>query len=130
MLNFVRSDSQSDAQRRPRPRARGPHRASAPAVRSGDLMNQLLVRIGGPGRAREFHVFECYARVVGETLRTRTMPERLVGSTLFIQVASSALAHELTLLRGEILTRMAREIGADVVTELRTRVGRIPAAAG
>jgi hypothetical protein len=99
-------------------------------VRSGDLMNELLVRIGGAGRAHEFHVFEAYARIVGETFRARTMPERLVGSTLFIRVANSALAHELTLLRGEILTRMARQLGADVVTELRTRVGRIPAAAG
>lgn len=88
------------------------------------------MRLGGVGRAREFRVFECYGRAVGETFRARTMPERLAGTTLFVRVASSALAHELTLLRGELLTRMARELGPDVVQDLRTRVGRIPSAAG
>jgi hypothetical protein len=93
-------------------------------------MSEVLVRLGGTGRAREFHVFECYGRSVGETFRARTMPERLAGTTLFVRVANSALAHELTLLRGELLMRMARELGPNVVLEVRTRVGRIPSAAG
>jgi hypothetical protein len=42
-----------------------------------------------------------------------------------VRVASSALAHELTLLRAEILARMTAELGPNVVTELRTRVGPI-----
>jgi hypothetical protein len=92
-------------------------------------MGEVLGRLGGSGRALEFRVFDCYTRVVGDTLRTRTLPERLAGATLFIRVASSALAHELTLLRGEILARMAAEIGQGIVLELRTRVGRIPSAA-
>jgi hypothetical protein len=43
-----------------------------------------------------------------------------------VRVATSALAHELTLLRGEIVERMADELGPGVIVELRTRVGRIP----
>ena len=54
------------------------------------------------------------------------MPERITDTTLYVRVATSALAHELTLLRGEILARMARELGPGVILELRTRVGRIP----
>jgi hypothetical protein len=92
-------------------------------------MGEVLGRLGGSGRALEFRVFDCYTRIVGDTLRTRTLPERLAGSTLFIRVASAALAHELTLLRGEILARIAAEIGQGIVVELRTRVGRIPSAA-
>jgi len=112
------------------PRARGPYRPAAPAPsRSADLMGEVLGRLGGTGRALEFRVFECYSRIVGEALRTRTLPERLAAATLFIRVGSSALAHELTLLRGEILERIAAEIGQGIVTELRTRVGRIPSAA-
>ena len=42
-----------------------------------------------------------------------------------MRVATSALAHELTLLRAEILARMAAELGPDVVLELRTRVGAV-----
>ena len=113
-----------------RPRARGPQRPSAPAPsRSADLVGEVLGRLGGAGRALEFRVFDCYTRIIGDTLRTRSMPERLVGTTLFVRAATSALAHELTLLRGEILARIAAEIGQGIVTELRTRVGRIPSAA-
>jgi hypothetical protein len=88
--------------------ARGPHRPSAPApTRSADLVTEVLGRLGGAGRALEFRVFDCFSRVVGDALRTRTMPERLAGTTLFVRATSSALAHELTLLRAEILERMA-----------------------
>jgi hypothetical protein len=112
------------------PTARGPHRPSAPApTRSADLVSEVLGRLGGAGRALEFRVFDCYSRIVGETFRTRTMPERMVGTTLFIRASTSAMAHELTLLRADVLERMAREIGQGIITEIRTRVGRIPSAA-
>src|SRR5450432_2254787 len=106
--------------------ARGPARPAAEApVTSASLMGEVLARVGGSGRAREFRVFECYARVVGEGFRARTRPERLAGTTLIVRVASAALAHELTLLRSEILDRLNAELGPDTVTELRTRVGAL-----
>jgi hypothetical protein len=87
-------------------------------------MGEVLARLGGQGRAREFRVFDCYTRVVGDMLRARSVPDRLAGTTLFVRVASSALAHEVTVLRGQILARMSDELGPGLVTELRTRVGR------
>jgi hypothetical protein len=89
-------------------------------------MGEVLARLGGTGRALEFRVFDCYSRVVGSAFRARSMPERLTGTTLYVRVATSALAHELTLLRAEVLVRMEKELGYGVVAELRTRVGRIP----
>ena len=88
-------------------------------------MGQVLARLGGQGRALEFRVFDCYTRAVGEMLRARTAPERMAGTTLFVRVASSALAHEVTLLRAEIIAKLNAELGADTVTELRTRVGKV-----
>jgi hypothetical protein len=94
-------------------------------VTSANLMGEVLARMGGSGRAREFRVFDCYARVVGEGFRARTRPERLAGTTLIIRVTSAAFAHELTLLRSEILERMTAELGPGTVTEIRTRVGAV-----
>ena len=125
----MRTDPRLHAYRSHRPFARGPQRPSAPATSSADLVGEVLGRLGGSGRALEFRVFDCYARVVGEQLRSRTMPERLVGTTLFVRASTSALAHELTLLRADILERMASEMGQGIVLELRTRVGRIPQSA-
>jgi hypothetical protein len=39
--------------------------------------------------------------------------------------SSSAIAHHLTLLRGEILKKMAPLLPPGMVTDIRTRVGRI-----
>jgi Dna[CI] antecedent, DciA len=126
----MRTDPRLHAYRSHRPFARGPQRPSAPApTSSADLVGVVLGRLGGSGRALEFRVFDCYTRIIGEALRSRSMPERLVGTTLFVRAATSALAHELTLLRAEILERMAAQMGQGIVLELRTRVGRIPASA-
>jgi hypothetical protein len=92
---------------------------------SAALMDQVLARLGGSGRALEFRVFDCYSRSVGEMLRLRSEPERLTGTTLYVRVASSALAHELSVLRRDILDKMARTLGPDVVLELRSRVGTL-----
>jgi hypothetical protein len=105
---------------RPKPRAH-----PGPPETTSELMGQMLARLGGQGRALEFRVFDCYTRVVGELFRARTAPERLAGTTLFVRVTSSALAHEVTLMRGEILARLSAELGAGTVTELRTRVGKV-----
>jgi hypothetical protein len=100
-----------------------------PPETMADLMGGLLSRLGGQGRGLEFRVFESYTRVVGDLLRARTLPERVAGTTLFVRVASSALAHELTLMRAEILEKMALDLGAGTITDLRTRVGAIDASA-
>lgn len=96
-----------------------------PPQTTNDLMGQVLARLGGQGRALEFRVFDCYTRSVGDLLRARTVPERMAGTTLLVRVASSALAHEVTLMRGDIIAKLNAELGAGTVLELRTRVGKI-----
>jgi hypothetical protein len=102
---------------------------TGPPETTADLMGQVLSRMGGQGRALEFRVFDCYTRSVGDLLRARTAPERMTGTTLFVRVATSALAHEVTLMRGEIIAKLNAELGAGTVVELRTRVGKIEAPA-
>jgi len=94
---------------------------------SGQLMDQVLARLGGSGRALEFRVFEAYNATVGTLLRQRTSPEKLRGSMLFVRVGSSAIAHQVALLKGDLLAGLAANLGPGVVTDLRTRVGPLPA---
>ncbi len=90
---------------------------------SAALMGSVLARLGGQGRALEYRVFESYQSTVGDMLRSRTAPERLLGTTLVVRVESSALGHELVMLKGEILVKMNATLGPGVVTDIRTRVG-------
>ena len=107
----------------PRPRSRHTQPESA-----ASLVNAVVAKIGGDSRALEHRVFDGFAVAVGQVLRHRTQAEKLRGTTLFVRVGSSAIAHEVTMLKGEILVRLAEVIGAGVVSDIRTRVGPLSAA--
>jgi hypothetical protein len=101
---------------RPRRRKSEPELASA-------LVSTVVGNIGGSWRGREQRVFLVYAEIGGDFLRKHTRPDSLRDGTLFVRVSSSAIAHHLTLLRGEILQRMAPLLPPGMVTDIRTRVG-------
>lgn len=96
-------------------------RNAAPQT-TGDLVGKYLAKIGGEDRAIEQRVFSCYEAAVGAMFRNKAEPDALRGRTLFVRVSSSALAHEVTMLRRDILARMAATLGPDLVTDIRTRV--------
>lgn len=91
------------------------------------LLPAAMRRMGGEPRVREGRIFAAYERAVGEALRRHTRADALHGSTLFARVNSSALAHQITLLRADILAKMRTDLGDDVPTELRTRIGPLDA---
>jgi predicted nucleic acid-binding Zn ribbon protein len=87
------------------------------------LLPMVVARLGGEGRVLEQRVFAAWPGVVGDLLRRRTRPEALRGKTLIVRVDSSALAHELSLLRAQVLLQLGLQVGPGLVAELRTRVG-------
>jgi predicted nucleic acid-binding Zn ribbon protein len=90
-------------------------------------MAEVVARLGGDQRATEHRVFECFQAVIGPALQTRAQADALRGQTLFVRVTSSALAHELSLLKRTILDQMEARLGPNVVNDLRTRVGPLEA---
>ena len=102
---------------------RQPRRVQEEPETAGDLISGLLSRLGGKGRALEYRVFDAYARAAGDVLASRTSPDSFREGTLFVRTGSSALAHEIVLLRVELLARMEAVLGPGIVKEIRTRVG-------
>lgn len=88
-------------------------------------MAQVMAHMGGHQRANEQQVFAAYDEAVGPRLRLQTCADNLRAGTLYVRVASSAMAHQITLLKGEILARMAERLPPGKVSDLRTRVGKI-----
>jgi hypothetical protein len=104
-------------------RSRPAKRRAGEPESAASLIDAVVSRLGGQARVLEHRVFDAYNAAVGALLRQRTSPERLRGRMLFVRVGSSAIAHQLTLLKGEVLVRMAATLGPGVVSDLRTRVG-------
>ena len=86
-------------------------------------MSNFLARLGGSGRGLEYRVFDAYAKAAGEMLAARSTPDTFRDGTLFVRTSSSALAHEITLLRAQLIERMTVLLGPGIVRDLRTRVG-------
>jgi predicted nucleic acid-binding Zn ribbon protein len=86
-------------------------------------MGQVLARLGGEQRSVEHRVFECFESLATGPLHGRVAPDALRGTTLFVRVTSSALAHELTLLKRTLIEQIEQRLGPGLVTDLRTRVG-------
>jgi predicted nucleic acid-binding Zn ribbon protein len=84
---------------------------------------QVVARLGGEDRAIEQRVSLAWPDAVGAALSRRTRPESVRGKTLIVRVDSSAYAHELTLLKGEILDRLRAALGGPLIDDMRTRVG-------
>ena len=100
-----------------------PHRRKSDPEPASALVSAVVGSIGGNWRGREHQVFAVYTDIGGDFLRKHTRPDAMRDGTLFVRVSSSAIAHHLTLLRGEILKRMAPLLPPGMVTDIRTRVG-------
>jgi len=100
-----------------------PRRRKTEPVLASEVVSSVVASIGGDRRGREQKVFSIYADVGGEFLRKHSRADALRDNTLVVRVESSAIAHHVTLLRGEILRKMAPLLPAGMVTDLRTRVG-------
>ena len=101
-----------------RPRNAAPESAA-------DLLPAVVARIGGDDRGVEQQITLVWREAVGEMLALRTRPEAVRGKTLLVRVSSSAFAHELTLLKGEIIEKLRVALGPGRIQDLRTRVGRL-----
>jgi hypothetical protein len=102
-----------------------PHRGKSEPEHASTLVPAVVARIGGERRGREQQVFSAYGDISGEFLRRHSRPDGLRDSTLVIRVSSSAIAHHLILLRGEILRKLASLLPPGTVTDIRTRVGSV-----
>jgi predicted nucleic acid-binding Zn ribbon protein len=106
------------------PSSRARRRKSAPEPASA-LVTAVVAKLGGEKRGREQLVFSAFTEIAGPFLRRHSQPDALRDHTLIVRVSSSAVAHHLTLLRGEILAKMAERLPPGTITDIRTRVGNL-----
>lgn len=94
-------------------------------TRLSALLEKTLARFGLDRRLDDYRIWQAWDEVVGRTISRNAQPVRLDGDRLVVTVRSSTWLQELTLLQGELLSRLNEWMGREVVTELYFVVGRV-----
>ncbi|WP_442933530.1 DUF721 domain-containing protein [Micromonospora sp. CPCC 206060] len=92
----------------------------------GTVLARLVKARGWQQPAAEATVFGAWERVVGPEIAKHSRPVKLEDGTLTVEAESTAWATQLRLLTGSLLTRIARELGHNVVRRLHIHGPAVP----
>ncbi|HZT41676.1 MAG TPA: DUF721 domain-containing protein [Chthonomonadaceae bacterium] len=103
-----------------------PARSSTLTIRSGSttVANALKSAIDGlesASRIRESMAIGLWPRAVGPQAAAATEPEAVRDGVLFVRTKSSVWSQELVFLKADILTKLNRLLGGNIITDLRFR---------
>jgi predicted nucleic acid-binding Zn ribbon protein len=84
----------------------------------GAVLARLMKARGWQRPAAEATVFGDWPKVVGEEIASHCRPVKLENGELTIEAESTAWATQLRLLAGKLLSRIAGQVGNNVVTKL------------
>ena len=85
----------------------------------GKLTGRLAKDHGWEPKISEGALFALWPSVVGEDIAAHAEPERLTESVLYVRAESTAWATQLRYMQGQILAKIAKSVGHNVVTSLR-----------
>lgn len=68
---------------------------------------------------RRFLVWQKWNEIAGEPLASRAQPRQLADGVLVLSVANHTWAQELHLLRGDLIARLNRALGEDLVRDIQ-----------
>ncbi|GAB1688378.1 DUF721 domain-containing protein [Krasilnikovia sp. M28-CT-15] len=84
----------------------------------GAVLERLMKQRGWQKPAAEAKVFGDWEKVVGSDIAAHSRPVKLDAGVLTVEAESTAWATQLRLLAGNLLKRIAAEVGNNVVTRL------------
>jgi predicted nucleic acid-binding Zn ribbon protein len=68
-------------------------------------------------------VWELWEKAVGEIIAENARPAAFKGNILLVHVNSSPWLHQLSFLKKDILARINRELGQQLVDEIKFKIG-------
>jgi predicted nucleic acid-binding Zn ribbon protein len=84
----------------------------------GVMLERIMKQRGWQKPAAEAKVFGAWEKVVGADVAKHSRPLKLDAGVLTVEAESTAWATQLRLLAGNLLKRIAAEVGHNVVTKL------------
>lgn len=91
--------------------------------RLGDVLSDVLQQYGLAQRLKEFQVVEFWAEVVGEQIAKITQAREVRDGRLYVEVssaesASSAWRNELYFLKAEIIAKLNKRLGQNIIHDI------------
>lgn len=84
-----------------------------------------LKHLNLPAKLREYKISKAWAECVGVAISKRACPERLMGTTLYCNVTSSAWMTEINYQKSNIIERINEALGYKAVTEIILKIGPV-----
>ncbi len=89
----------------------------------GNILNDVLQQYGLTQRLKEFQIVEAWPEVVGEQIAKVTQAREVRDGRLYVEVsnserASSAWRNELFFMKADIIQKMNRKIGQNIVHDI------------
>ncbi|MBI2345493.1 MAG: DUF721 domain-containing protein [Deltaproteobacteria bacterium] len=88
--------------------------------RLGELLTELLRQRPTLARKMQQHsIWDRWEEVVGDKIAAAAVPVRMKGTTLVIGVSNSTWMQELTYLKPELLAKIQKAIGPELIADIR-----------
>lgn len=92
----------------------------------GKILKTLLDKLQLEGRVTKESIYQLWPQVVGDELARHSWPATFRGKVLTIGAEDSLWTQKLSLMRLQILERIAQELGPGLFDELRFQVSPPP----
>ena len=90
----------------------------------GEILPQLMQRLGLKERLHETEVAEAWSKIVGDFIAAHSAPVALRDGVLYVRVLQPALHYELEQIsRMDILRRLKQRFGGRIIRDIRFRIG-------
>lgn len=90
-----------------------------------EAMEAVLKGLGGGRGPQAGSVSAAWAKVAGEDGTKHTKPVDIRDGVLIVHVDSSGWLHKLTMEKMRLLSGIKRDIGEDLVRDIKLRIGEI-----
>lgn len=93
--------------------------------RLGRVLGILLNARGLGGRLSEYRIFGQWEKTVGDGIARHAQPASVRGKKLFLTVDSPAWMQQISLLKPEIIEKLNRNLGKNVISDITLKLGEL-----
>jgi predicted nucleic acid-binding Zn ribbon protein len=87
--------------------------------RIGDSLETLFQQLGYEKKISQYHIINNWSEMVGKKIGNISTPIRVKDRVLFVKVKSTSWRTELLFQKHEILKRIEKEFGKNVIDDIR-----------